>query len=246
MYIGSTGPCRLLHITPTQPPSNQPTLDLLTQYLVQVLETARVGLFVDKGDGFYDFEVGATATEQTCACGVTAPGTEYYIQELGLFGNILPPLALHFLIWHRAEVPERHLESIRQAATGNLTVRIGARHLEPPKLVEERTSVQHGQVISIVYQTLEGVRVRAKPTALTDALAQAIQDSGTRQVGWGHTYAKRDAVVAIYAQTHPDGSTNYATDYLYEKVQEWASHPTRTLAEVELVLEQALKSLIGS
>jgi hypothetical protein len=243
MYIGSGGPRRLLNITPTRAPSDKPVLDLLTEYFFQAFDSATSGLVVAIGGSYYDFEVNASTAEQTCTCGAKAPGCEYYIRLPGLFGSILPSLALHYLIWHRTEIPQRHLELIQRASTDNLVVQIGRRNLEPPELAERRADAQHAQALSIVRNTLEELRSRADPEVLAGALATAINDSGVQQVGWSITYPERDAVEAVYAQIDPDGGTNFPTGYMSTRIDEWACDPDRTLSEAELVLSQALESL---
>ncbi|HVQ44922.1 MAG TPA: hypothetical protein VMT30_08275 [Candidatus Saccharimonadia bacterium] len=237
MYIGSDGPRRLLNITPTQPLSGEPALDLLTHYLVHVLGTATAGLVIAEA-GYHEFKPGATAAEQTCACGVTAPEFEYYVQDPGLYGHILPSLTLHYLVWHRAEVPGHHLRLLRQAATDSFMSSIGQR---PPAL-----AVQRDEAITIVRKTQEYLHLQGNPAKLTAALATALTEVGYQQVGWRHTCPLQDAttaIVAAYAKLHPDIDTDCVDSTALAHIGEWAAQPNRSLAEVKRILKGAIQHL---
>jgi hypothetical protein len=240
MYIGSSGPNRLLNITPTKPPLTLPALDLLTRHLVTVLEHSTRGLVVEPAPGYYHFEPDATTTEETCSCGVTAPGKEYYIRDLSLFGCIVPALGLHYLTWHRSEVPQDHMATLRRGATDALHLSIGRSQLEPPELSARRATVQRAQAGGIIRHALDMVREENNPRAIGGILAVAIHKCYAIEVGWLQTQPRRTAILAVFVQLHPE-DPNQGLDYMLDRIITWAS--SRTLAQVEQVLQQAIEGL---
>jgi hypothetical protein len=84
---------RLLYITPSRRASQEPVIDEITRKMTAAFRTAEPTGVVWRG-----FHV--------CACGAQSSNTDWYVP-----GEILVnSLCVHYLAWHRDEVPAGDLE----------------------------------------------------------------------------------------------------------------------------------------
>jgi hypothetical protein len=245
MYISSWGPRRLLNITPSQPPVELPVLDLLTAYLEKALKTAVVGRVVKSHPGYYEFEKAIPVQEVSCSCGVTAPEGELYVRMTGLSGSVLPSLARHYLLWHRAEIPQADLDKLYEPAAFELYDQIyrADQEPEPLALTQKREAAQKAAVIELIQEALKTFRTESEARFLAGGLTTAKETVGVKPIGWGKTYPWHDAVEALYNQIYPGESSDYSSDYLFGKIDDWAQGSRRTHAEAVAVLEKAVQVL---
>jgi hypothetical protein len=243
MYIGSDGPRRLLFFAPDNEPSAKPTLDLLTDYIFEALATAAIGHVIDVG-GWADFNEKAKAgPDVLCTCGHSEAGLEFYVKDINLYTWILSPLALHFLIWHRDEVPDWMLSRVQDAAETHLADKVRPRAPAPPAFAARLRAMEQAQAIQILTLTLQRLRQRARSTDLLGVFALITTEVGVQWIGWSCTYPRRRATIALYSQTHPENNTDLADEYMAQLINEWAGADDRTLAQVLDALKQAIQSL---
>ena len=88
----------LLFIEPTQPASAEPVQDELTFQMRKALETAMPGPLRYRG-------------VHQCVCGMRSTNENYILRKTGQMTN---SLAVHYLEYHRDEVPERELKKVQR------------------------------------------------------------------------------------------------------------------------------------
>jgi hypothetical protein len=86
----------LLFIEPQQPPSDRPVVDDLTRKLAGAYRLSRPADYEFMGD-------------HQCSCGAFSDSTDHYLPD----GSKTNSLCVHYLAYHRQEVPEVELEFVR-------------------------------------------------------------------------------------------------------------------------------------
>jgi hypothetical protein len=87
----------LLFIEPRQPPSNWPIVDDLTRQLVTAYRLSQPSHLIYFG--FHE-----------CSCGALSDNTDHYLSD----GTKTNSLCIHYMAYHRHEVPESALEFVRR------------------------------------------------------------------------------------------------------------------------------------
>lgn len=100
----STSPKMLLYIEPQQLKSDTPIIDDLTTKMAAAFTGYKSGVGYD---GQFTEGVG-TLGWHTCACGARSSSKDYLLPN----GYITNSLCLHYLAWHRNEVPQSELDKV--------------------------------------------------------------------------------------------------------------------------------------
>lgn len=90
----------LLMIEPTGPASAAPVMDELTYKMRRALANERLSDYVYKG-------------WHTCVCGVCSDNNDHFVATVDGGEYLTNSLAVHYLMFHRDEVPESELEKVR-------------------------------------------------------------------------------------------------------------------------------------
>lgn len=101
----------LLYIEPQQPPLTEPVVDELTLKMAAALNH-RIDTGVYQGGQFS--RGGRTRGWHTCSCGACSGNVDYWLPG----GEITNSLAVHYLAYHRHEVPPQQLERVRKLPCG--------------------------------------------------------------------------------------------------------------------------------
>ena len=104
----------LLFIEPDQPASLTPLIDRLTRQMAAAFRRARPSDYVDFG--FH-----------TCSCGAESSCIEYFLSN----GWVTNSLCIHYLAYHRHEVPNEQLEKVATLDEGEKEPSDG--ELQPPR-----------------------------------------------------------------------------------------------------------------
>lgn len=89
-------PLYLLFIEPRRGRSSEPVKDEITAKVQAALKQAK------QGESYYGWH--------TCVCGKRSDSSDWRLPS----GHITNALAVHYVAWHREEVPESELEKIRR------------------------------------------------------------------------------------------------------------------------------------
>ena len=97
-------PTMLLFIEPQNVKSETPTVDELTKKMTAAFRDFKTG------SGFQGqfMEDAMTMGEQTCVCGARSTNVDYLLPS----GYITNYLCVHYLAWHRNEVPQSELDKV--------------------------------------------------------------------------------------------------------------------------------------
>jgi hypothetical protein len=99
-----TSPNMLLYIEPQAQRSAEPEIDDLTKRMTAAFQNHKTGSEIGG-----QFEEGAaTMGHQTCACGAQSTPVDYVLNS----GFITNSLCIHYLAWHRNEVPKSELDKV--------------------------------------------------------------------------------------------------------------------------------------
>jgi hypothetical protein len=97
----------LLYIEPLNQKSESPVIDSLTKKMAAAFQHKKsTGVLLKNGTYL---EGALTRGFQRCTCGAMSGSTDYEL-ECGFITN---SLCLHYLAWHRPEVPEPELEKVK-------------------------------------------------------------------------------------------------------------------------------------
>ena len=96
----------LLYIEPTTQKSETPVMDTTTRKMAAAYAHQRTTGVLDP-DGNYETG-GSTMGFQRCVCGATSDPVDYELES----GYITNSLCVHYLAWHRNEVPESELTKV--------------------------------------------------------------------------------------------------------------------------------------
>lgn len=101
----------LLYIEPKQPPLTRPVIDELTWKMTAALNHCiATGIYQDgqfcKGE--------RTRGWHTCSCGACSDNVDYLLPG----GEVTNSLAVHYLSYHRHDIPPQQLERVRQLPCG--------------------------------------------------------------------------------------------------------------------------------
>ena len=91
----------LLFVVPRKPASSWPVLDELTRKMTAALRLADPDPFDYEG-------------VHECICGTSSTHYDYFLQD----GQMTNSLCIHYLAYHREEVPDMQLTRVRQLAFG--------------------------------------------------------------------------------------------------------------------------------
>ena len=105
-------PNTLLYIEPTSDKSETPTIDGYTRKMAAALQS-RISTGVLQQDGTYDKD-SSTLGFQRCSCRVTSDVVDYELSD----GVITNSLCVHYLAWHRQEVPQTELDKVLSLSCG--------------------------------------------------------------------------------------------------------------------------------
>ena len=94
----------LLFIEPLDQKSETPLLDEITKKMAAAFRDYKTG---SGYDGQF-MEDAATMGHQTCACGANSTNVDYLLPS----GFITNYLCVHYLAWHRNEVPQLELDKV--------------------------------------------------------------------------------------------------------------------------------------
>lgn len=94
----------LLYIEPQQPKSDTPLVDELTQKMTAGFVEYKTGT----GYQGQFMEDAVTMGWQTCTCGARSTNVDYLLPS----GFITNSLCIHYLAWHRSEVPQSELDKV--------------------------------------------------------------------------------------------------------------------------------------
>lgn len=95
----------LLYVEPQGQRSAEPVVDDLTKKMTAAFQNHKSGSAEQGGQ----FEEGAaTMGHQTCACGAQSSVTDYLLES----GFITNSLCIHYLAWHRNEIPKTELDKV--------------------------------------------------------------------------------------------------------------------------------------
>ena len=94
----------LLYIEPQNQKSDTPVLDELTKKMTAAFRDYKTG----SGYQGQFMEDAMTIGEQTCACGAKSTNLDYLLPS----GFITNRLCVHYLAWHRSEVPQSGLDKV--------------------------------------------------------------------------------------------------------------------------------------
>ena len=101
----------LLYIEPQQPPLAEPVIDDLTWKMAAALNhPVATGVYQGgqfrKGDAYRGWH--------TCSCGACSSNVDYWLPG----GEVTHSLAVHYLAYHRHEIPPQQLDRVRQLPSG--------------------------------------------------------------------------------------------------------------------------------
>ena len=102
----------LLYIEPTTDKSETPTIDAYTRKMTAALK-GRVSTGVLHQDGTYAKD-SSTMGFQRCSCGATSDVVDYELEDLVITNS----LCVHYLAWHRQEVPQTELYKVSNLSRG--------------------------------------------------------------------------------------------------------------------------------
>ena len=91
----------ILFIRPTEPPSGEPTIDGFTRMMAHALNNVEAGVV----EGSYFYGGSGYKGVHTCSCGARSTNQNYLLDER----HITNSLAVHYLAYHRQEVPKDEL-----------------------------------------------------------------------------------------------------------------------------------------
>lgn len=94
----------LLYIEPQGQRSTEPVIDELTKKMTAAFKDYKTG----SGSQGQFMEDVMTMGHQTCACGAQSTNVDYLLPN----GFITNSLCIHYLAWHRNEVPQVELDKI--------------------------------------------------------------------------------------------------------------------------------------
>lgn len=119
----AVNPELLLFIEPKNKPSEKPILDELTRKLTASFRKAKVGVIQDYEcqDQGYDFEENNHWMGfHECSCGANAGGQDYLLPN----GEMTNGNCIHYLAYHREEVPQEQLDRIANFNNGTKCPRV--------------------------------------------------------------------------------------------------------------------------
>lgn len=96
----------LLYIEPQQDKNDEACIDILTQKMAAAFSHRKSSGCLDKEGTYRDG--GAFMGTQTCACGTRSDNCDYELEA----GYITNSLCVHYLVWHRNEIPESELAKV--------------------------------------------------------------------------------------------------------------------------------------
>lgn len=106
-------PRMLLYIEPQSPKLDSPVLDDMTQKMTSAFGQNKTGVAYE---GQF-MEGSATMGWQTCACGARSTNVDYLLES----GFVTNSLCIHYLAWHRNEVPQSELDKVASLPNGLVT-----------------------------------------------------------------------------------------------------------------------------
>ncbi len=208
-------------MTPLSQPSETPTLDLLTYYAGNCRAVALAGA-VTWHDRYADFATGKTSQQPShCHCGAAVDPVDWYVQLANSYGSILPPLGLHFLVWHRSELPAPVLGRIQLAAQDTTTALVRAWAPESPETQQSRSVLSRQSAVALLAAAREQVVSWPKLEHLTGIISASLGEMPLRQLGWALVYPDRQLAEALFAQVYPDEGTHWPTEYMAERIGAW-------------------------
>lgn len=144
--------CGVLYIEPSEKFSPEPVIDSLTRKMAAALRSAEASPLHYMG-------------YHTCTCGSRSKSHDFILSD----GLITNSLCVHYLAWHRSEIPKEELDKVAKLGSGELEP--DASDLAPPLSKAERAAlaVQHvhyqqkklhsprlqGRLLSLVVKALE-------------------------------------------------------------------------------------------
>ena len=100
----------LLFIEPRGPKSDKPVVDNLTKRMAAALQRADRGTWRPATGGFMRASWRGIHLCTGAYCGEESASQDFQLQD----GQVTNSLCVHYLMWHRDEVPESELEKVRQ------------------------------------------------------------------------------------------------------------------------------------
>lgn len=110
MIISNTN--TLLYIEPASDKSEAPIIDIYTRKMAAALQS-RISTGILREDGAYDKDF-STLGFQRCSCGVTSDNVDYELSDRIITNS----LCVHYLAWHRQEVPQTELNKVLSLSGG--------------------------------------------------------------------------------------------------------------------------------
>jgi hypothetical protein len=118
-------PQALLYIEPQNPPSAEPLVDEYTRHMTGLLDAhENTGCYMS--GRFYPHD--AFRGWHTCSCGVWSTNVDYLLPG----GLITNSLAVHYLAFHRDEVPTVMLERVMTTSSSIAPENPTPEHLQEP------------------------------------------------------------------------------------------------------------------
>lgn len=97
-------PTMLLYIEPQNQKSDTPIVDDLTKKMTAAFRKTKPGMLID--GKFKDI---GTMGWHTCCCRARSDNTEHVLENMQSQTN---SLCIHYLAWHRQEVPQSELDKV--------------------------------------------------------------------------------------------------------------------------------------
>ncbi len=241
--FGPDGPQWIDLRLPTRPATGVRTIDPVTWYLTQCVRTAVYGAVIS-GETDVFVEMAASSNPIACSCGAVVKAFDCLIAESGeLHRHILPPLGLHYAIWHRMELEELHpliFDTLTTAANADLVHRARDFAPEPPFMAtaRQRTSLQ--QALTLLHFTREQMKGTTRPDSLTGYVGLAASYVSNQVAGWDSTDGLGVAAIRLYEKLSP-GPIIHPTLRLLTLIHEWAL--SATYAQAIELLDSAISEL---
>lgn len=106
----------LLYIEPKNPPSERPLVDELTGIMAAALEDTETGVLLGVQKGKPLFKPGGSWRGfHICSCGAVSDSQDFRIRGSDIVTN---SLCVHYLAYHRDEIPQVQLETVRTLPYG--------------------------------------------------------------------------------------------------------------------------------
>jgi hypothetical protein len=252
IILGPNGPQWIDLYLPKDAAFDRSLTDPVAGYLTTCVRTAITGTVKSSGHDAIFVEYETTANATVCLCGTKVPPYDYLITDEHLVRRILPPLGLHFFIWHHTQVPPKVLSDLSVAREEYFSLQAADFAPEPPVLTRAREVANNQDAVRLLRLVIDQLPGTTRPDKLLEMMSIARRQIGLRRIGWLNTYPYRTAMEALLVQFRPGAPIDLSDQRLLAAVTECAAQQARVPDLLELLtaaigfLEESIERLSPS